>query len=245
MTQRIAVSHGADSCTQCLSLVFFSYETNTTRLWVIFIRLYKIDFVKRILHHDIRSAVSGLSESALLADYSAWKDQRVRKVQDSPQPTLCTFNYSSYPCLLSAGAKKRILLEEVKQRQFLAQHFALATAQLTGQSKAMLRYTVLTLRCYASAAQWGISHDIISAYHVLTLYSVRIPYSIKLLLRWRYMTVHVHGVYHLSRNPLILFICLPHARSFDPPILRNADRPRENTANDFISNNGWVRRRAY
>lgn len=154
--------------------------------------MYKIVFVKRILLHDIHSAVSGLSESALLADYSAWKDQRVRKAQDSPQPALCTFNYSSYPCLLSAGAKKRILLEEVKQRQFLAQHFALATAQLTGQSKAMLRCAVLMFRCYASAAQKGNSHEIISAYHVLLMYSVRIPYSIKLLSRLRYTTVNVH-----------------------------------------------------
>ena len=134
--------------------------------------MYKIVFVKRILLHDIHSAVSGLSESALLADYSAWKDQRVRKAQDSPQPALCTFNYSSYPCLLSAGAKKRILLEEVKQRQFLAQHFALATAQLTGQSKAMLHCAVL---CCVDV-QKGNSHEIISAYHVLLMYSVRIPY---------------------------------------------------------------------
>lgn len=92
---------------------------------------------KLLPHRYVAPAVSGLSESALLADYSAWKDQRVKKAQDSAQPTLYTFNYSSYPCLLSAGAKKKILLEEVKQRQILAQHFALATAQLTGQGKTM------------------------------------------------------------------------------------------------------------
>ena len=110
----------------------FSYETT-----FIDICHYLCVFYEHLLLRDTQPAVSGLSESALLADYSAWKDQRVKKSQESAQPALCTFNYSSYPCLLSAGAKKRILLEEVKQRQILAQHFALATAQLTGQGNTL------------------------------------------------------------------------------------------------------------
>jgi hypothetical protein len=75
-----------------------------------------------------------LSVEALVTDYNAWSALRVTKQLPHP-PTPRTFHYSDYPCLLSAEAKKRLILGKSKQHQIRAQHVALATAQIRGEGK--------------------------------------------------------------------------------------------------------------
>ena len=82
----------------------------------------------------ISTGVSGLSEEALVTDCNAWSALRATKQLPHP-PTPRSFYYSDYPCLMSAEAKKRLILGKAKQHQIRAQHVALATAQLRGEGR--------------------------------------------------------------------------------------------------------------
>ena len=83
--------------------------------------------------------MSSLSDETLVSDYNSWtQSEEAKKKKKDPlsiSPAKSSnFYYSNYPCLLSADAKRRLILQHAKNQQIQAQRVALATAQLTGQS---------------------------------------------------------------------------------------------------------------